>query len=204
MKLFYAPGTVSIAVVIALHEAGIAFETHKVSFKDAEQTKPAYHKVNPKGRVPALEVDGVILTETGAILDYIAAVTPDAGLMPDVPIDAARVRGVIHYLASTMQVNHAHGPRASRWATEASSHADMRAQVQTNMTASATFIEEHCLTGPFVMGEHVTVADAHLFVMCLWLKGDGVDVSAFPRITTFLKAMEARPSVQAVRAAGML
>jgi glutathione S-transferase len=199
MKLYYAPGTVSVAVAVALHEAGIAFDTHKVSFKDAEQTKPAYHKINPKGRVPALEVEGSVLTETGAILDYIAAIVPDMGLMPQAPVDAARVRAVIHYLASTMQVNHAHGPRGYRWASEPSSHADMRAQVQKNMTASASFVEERCLTGPFVMGDHVTVADAHLFVICQWLKGDGVDVAAFPRITAFLDA-----SVKAVRAAGML
>jgi len=72
------------------------------------------------------------------------------------------------------------------------------------MTASAQFVENHCLTGPFVTGNRLTVADAHLFVMCLWLSGDGVDVAAFPRITAFLEAMEVRPSVKAVRAADML
>ncbi len=204
MKLYYAPGTVSVTIAVALHEAGLAFDTHKVSFADAEQTKPEYHKVNPKGRVPALEVDGAILTETGAILDYIAAVAPVAGLMPEAPIDAARVRAVIHYLASTMQPNHAHGRRGYRWAEKEASHDDMRAQVPKTMTASATYVEEHCLTGPFVMGDHVTVADPHLFVICQWLKGDGVDTADFPRITAFLDAMEERASVKAVRAAGML
>jgi len=102
MKLYYAPGTVSVVVAIALHEAGLEFDPHKVSFAAAEQTKPAYHAINPKGRVPALEVEGAVLTETGAILDYIAAVAPAADLMPSDPIGAARVRAVIHYLASTM------------------------------------------------------------------------------------------------------
>lgn len=204
MKLYYAPGTVSVAVAIALHEAGLDFDTHKVSFAEAEQTKPDYHSVNPKGRVPALDTGDGVVTETGAILDYIAAIAPDAGLMPDAPIDAARVRSVIHYLASTMQVNHAHGPRASRWAMEEASHTDMRAQVPKTMTASAAFVEEHCLKGPFVMGDRVTIADAHLFIICAWLAGDRVDVSAFPRISAFMDAMEARDSVKAVRAAGML
>ncbi|SEK75202.1 glutathione S-transferase [Roseovarius nanhaiticus] len=204
MKLYYAPGTVSIAVAIALHEAGLDFDAQKVSFKDAEQTKPEYHAINPKGRVPALEVDGRVLTETGAILDYIAAVAPDTGLMPEAPLDAARVRGVMHYLASTVQPNHAHGPRAYRWAEKEESHADMRAQVPKTMAASATYIEDHCLKGPYVMGDHVTVADPHLFVMCLWLKGDGVDVDGYPLITAFMAAMEERESVKAVRAAGML
>ncbi|MFX0542306.1 glutathione S-transferase family protein [Roseovarius sp. S4756] len=204
MKLYYAPGTVSVTIAIALHEAGLAFDTHKVSFKDAEQTKPEYHRINPKGRVPALEVDGAILTETGAILDYIAAIAPDAHLMPQDPIEAARVRAVIHYLASTMQTNHAHGPRGYRWAEKDDSFADMRAQVPKTMAASAAYVEQHCLKGPFVMGDHVTAADPHLFVICQWLESDGVAVSDYPRIAAFLKAMEARASVKAVRDAGML
>ncbi|MFD0859471.1 glutathione S-transferase family protein [Roseovarius aquimarinus] len=204
MKLYYAPGTVSVSIAIALHEAGLDFDSHKVSFKDAEQTKPEYHAINPKGRVPALEIEGGILTETGAILDYIAAIAPEAGLMPEDPVDAARVRGVIHYLASTMQPNHAHGPRAYRWAEKEESHADMRAQVPKTMRASAAYVEDHCLRSPFVMGDHVTAADPHLFVMCLWLKGDGVDPEDFPRISAFLQAMEERASVKAARAAGML
>jgi len=204
MKLYYAPGTVSVAVAIALHEAGQTFDARKVNFKDAEQTKPEYHKVNPKGRVPALEVDGAVLTETGAILDYIATTSPEAGLMPESAVEAARVRGVIHYLASTMQINHAHGPRAYRWAQTEESHADMRAQVPKTMAVSAAYVEDHCLKGPFVMGDHVTVADPHLFVMCQWLKGDGVDLDGYPRIVAFMDAMEARASVKAVRDAGML
>ncbi|MFX0545440.1 glutathione S-transferase family protein [Roseovarius sp. S1116L3] len=204
MKLYYAPGTISVTIAIALHEAGLDFDTHKISFKDAEQTKPEYHRINPKGRVPALEVDDAVLTETGAILDYIAAIAPDAHLMPQDPIEAARVRAVIHYLASTMQPNHAHGPRGYRWAEKEESFADMRAQVPKTMTTSAAYVEDHCLKSPFVMGETVTVADPHLFVVCQWLKGDGVDVSKFPRITAFLDAMEARASVKAVRYAGML
>lgn len=204
MKLYYAPGTVSVAVAIALHEAGLDFDTHKIDFKAAEQTKPEYHAINPKGRVPALVVEGGTLTETGAILDYIAAIAPQAGLMPEAPLEAARVRAVIHYAATTMQVNHAHGPRAYRWAEKEESHADMRAQVPKTMAASAAHVEDHCLASPFVMGDRVTVADAHLFIVCNWLKGDGVDTEGYPRIAAFLDAMEARASVKAVRAAGML
>jgi glutathione S-transferase len=202
MKLYYAPGTISIAVAITLHEAGLDYDSYKVDFKSAEQRSPAYARINSKGRVPALDVDGVILTETGAILDYLAAIAP--GLMPSEPLDAARARSVMYYLASTMHVNHAHKMRGHRWADKETSWADMADKVTETMTDSARFIENECLTGPFVLGDTLCIADAHLFVVCRWLTGDGVDLAAFPRIRAFMEAMEARPSVQTARAKGML
>ncbi len=204
MKLHYAPGTISIAVAIALHEAGLEFEAIRVDFKTGAQTQPAYHRINPKGRVPALETDAGILTETGAILDYIAAIAPAAHLMPQDPFQAARLRSVMYYLASTMHVNHAHRMRASRWADSADAQEEMRAKVPETMADSCAYIEQRCLAGPFLAGDQITVADPYLYVICTWLDGDGVDVQAYPRLAAFCDAMGARPSVQAARAAGML
>ena len=204
MKLHYAPRTISVAVVIALHEAGLKFELQKLDFAAAEQTGAAYRGINPKGRVPALETADGILTETGAILDYIGAIAPGAGLVPADPFAAARMRAVMYYLASTMHVNHAHKMRGSRWADRQSSFDDMAAKVPQTMTDSARYVEEHCLAGPLVMGAAPTLADPYLYVVSGWLEGDGVDLGPFPRIRAFREAMEARASVRAVRDAGML
>ncbi|WP_037313576.1 glutathione S-transferase family protein [Ruegeria halocynthiae] len=204
MQLYYAPNTISVAVAIALEEAGLEYEAIRLDFAEGEQTKPAYRQINPKGRVPALVVDGGILTETGALLDYIAAKAPGAGLVPDDPVMAARMREVMYYLASTMHVNHAHKMRGHRWANKKPSWKDMTDKVPQTMTASCEYIVANGLRGPFVLGEAFSLADAYLYVVCSWLEGDGVDVSAFAKILTFRAAMEARPSVQAVRAAGML
>ena len=204
MRLHYAPGTISIAVAIALHEAGLPFDAIPVDFRARAQTLPEYRRINPKGRVPALEVPDGILTETGAILDYIAAVVPTAKLMSEDPFQAARLRGVMYYLASTMHVNHAHRLRASRWADSEAAQADMRAKVPQTMAVSCAYVEDYCLSGPFITGAQITVADPYLFVVCNWLEGDGIDVTAYPRIAAFRAAMEARPSVKAARAAGML
>ncbi|MEB8388771.1 glutathione S-transferase family protein [Rhodobacteraceae bacterium KMM 6894] len=204
MKLYYVPGTISVASVLAMDEAGLDVTLHKVSFKDGEQTTPAYRQINPKGRVPVLEVGGMHLTETGAILEYIATVAPDAGLMPTDSLEAAHVRSVMFYLASTMHVNHAHGRRAGRWATQQSSLDDMAAKVTQNMTKSAQYVEDHCLKGPFVNGDQFSIADPYLFAICNWLEADKVDVAAFPRILAFRAAMEDRPSVRTARAAGIL
>jgi len=205
MKLFYANGTISIAPAIALIEAGLDHDLARIDFAQAEQTLPDYLAINPKGRVPALVLDdGTILTETGALLEYIAALAPDKGLVPDDPVQAAHMRSVMYYLASTMHVAHAHKMRGSRWADLPQSHADMAAKVSETMSACATFVEAECLRGDYVCGQVFSIADAYLFVVCNWLEGDGVDVAAFPKTTAFMQRMEERSSVQSVRAKGML
>jgi glutathione S-transferase len=204
MRLYYAPGTISIAAAITLEEAGLPYEAIKVDFKSAEQTKPDYLALNPKGRVPTLEVDGEMLTETGALLEYIAARAPEADLVPQEPLDAARMRSVMYYLASTMHVNHAHGRRGHRWADRPESHADMAAKVPETMAESARYISAHCLRGDFILGDRFSLADPYCFVVCNWLEPDKVDLGSFPSIKAYLERMRERPSVQAVIAKGML
>ena len=106
LKLFSAKGTISIAVAIGLEEAGLPYETVRVDFSTGAQTKPDYLAINPKGRVPALVTDsGTVLTETGALLDYVAASAPDAGLIPSNAEDAAHMRSDV-----LSGVHHARGP----------------------------------------------------------------------------------------------
>ncbi|MFY0646619.1 glutathione S-transferase family protein [Sulfitobacter geojensis] len=205
LKLYYFPGTISVAVAVTLQEAGLEYDPVKVDFAAAEQTKPDFLALNPKGRVPALVTDnGTILTETGALLDYIADLKPDAGLVPQDAADAAHMRAVMYYLASTMHVAHAHKMRGSRWADQQSSFDDMTAKVPETMTACAQYVETECLRGAYANGDYLTLADPYLFVVCNWLKGDGVNLSDFPKISAFLSLMESRDSVKAVRAKGIL
>ncbi|MEX0301523.1 MAG: glutathione S-transferase family protein [Leisingera sp.] len=204
MQLYYAPNTISVAVAIALEEAGIEYETVKVDIAAKEQTGTAYAQINPKGRVPALAVEGGILTETGALLEYIADMAPDPGLRPQDPVLLARMREVMFYLASTMHVNHAHKLRGARWAKERSSWKDMQKMVPQTMAASCDYICRAGLRGPFVLGDEISIADCYLYTICSWLEGDGVTVADFPKIQNFMTAMEQRDSVRAVYAKGML
>lgn len=204
MRLFFAPNTISIAAAITLHEAQLPYEPVLVDFRQGEQGQPAYLDVNPKGRVPTLDVDGTKLTETGALLEYIATITPDAGLVPHDPLDAAHMRSVMYYLASTMHVNHAHRVRGSRWADSADSHADMKNKVAANMTENARHVQTHYLRGDYILGEQISLANPYVFVVCSWLEGDGVDLSALPAVSAYLARMRGRPSVQHVIEQGML
>ncbi len=205
LSLFHAPGTCSLASCITLEEIreenGAEFEVNKVSFANGDQHKPEYLRINPKGRVPALLTEEGILTETPAILLYLAQRYPEASLAPLDDIFAlAQLQSFNNFLCSTVHVAHAHRFRGSRWANEQSSLDDMNAKVPENMTALFIQIEETYLSGsednPWVMGANYTVSDAYLYTIARWLEGDGVDVAALPRVNAHIKRMENRPAVQ--------
>jgi glutathione S-transferase len=202
MKLYLCKGTISIAVAIALEEAGLAYTPVVVDFAAGAQTQPAYLAINPKGRVPSLILDQGTLTETGAILDYIGSLAP--ALVPEDAFEAGKMREAMYYIASTFHVNHAHKMRGHRWADNEASIADMRAKVPETMRAACAYLEVEVMQGPFVLGEQFSLADAYLFVAATWLAGDSVDTTAFPKLYAFMAAMEARGSVRKVRDAGWL
>ncbi len=205
LKLYYAPGTIAVAVALALEEAGLAYEPIKVDFASAMQTKPDYLALNPKGRVPALVTDaGTVLTETGALLEYIATIAPKAGLVPSDAERAAHMRSVMYYLASTMHVAHAHKMRGHRWADQTASHEDMKAKVPQTMADCAGYIENNAFLGDYIAGDSLSLADPYLFVVSTWLAGDGVNRADFPRLEAFAQRMEARDSVKTLREKGRL
>ena len=119
LKLYYAPGSCALASHITLEEAGAAYTTERIDFKSNQQNSAEYLAVNPKGRVPALVTDRGILTETPAMLAFIAQSLPQAKLAPlDDPYAFAELQAFASYLASTVHVAHAHRVRGARWADE--------------------------------------------------------------------------------------
>src|SRR5882757_9504700 len=200
-KLYYAPGTCALASHIALAETGAPYTTERLDFKTNQQNSPEYLKINPKGRVPTLVTDRGVLTETPAILAYIAQTFPQAKLAPlDDAFAFAKVQAFNSYLCSTVPVAHAHKGRGYRWATEETSFADMKRMIPKTMAANFDLIERDMLKGPWVMGESYTVCDAYLYTLTLWLDGDGVDIATLPKVKAHRAAMEQRPAVQKVLA----
>ena len=197
LRLFFAPNTCALASHIALEEAGAAYEARRLDFASAEQTKPEYLKINPKGRVPALVTERGVLTETPAILAYIAQTWPAAGLAPlDDPFAFAAMQAFMSYLCSTVHVAHAHRVRGYRWADDPAAMEAMRRKVPQTVGACFDMIERAMFAGPWVMGERYTVADPYLFTLATWLEGDGVDPTAFPRILDHRNRMAERPAVK--------
>ena len=201
-KLYYAPATCALASHITLAEAGADYATERIDFKVNQQNSPDYLKINPKGRVPALVTDRGILTETPAMLAYIAQSFPQAGLAPlDDPFAFAQVQSFNSYLCATLHVAHAHKLRGARWATEESSFADMKRMIPKTVGACFALIEKQMFRGPWVMGEAYTVCDPYLFTLAGWLEGDGVDLPKLPRVMDHHRRMSQRPAVQRAVAA---
>jgi glutathione S-transferase len=201
MKLYYAPGSCALAAHIALEEAAADYTAERIDLKAGQQTSADYLAVNPKGRVPALVTERGILTETPAILAFIAQNYPSARLAPlDDPFAFAQAQSVNSYICSTLHVAHAHRHRGARWASDEASFADMRRKVPENMAACFGMIERTMLRGPWVMGDDYTICDPYLFTVARWMESDGVRPSDFPAIEAHMKRMSERPAVRKVLA----
>jgi len=197
LTLYYVTNTCALASHIALEEAGAAFGTRWVDFGAAEQTKLEYLTINPKGRVPALVTERGALTETPAILAYIAQTFPEAGLAPlDDPFAFAELQAFMSYLCATVHVAHAHRARGYRWADDASAFEAMKKKVPQSVGQCFALIEREMLRGPWVMGDAYTIADPYLFTLARWMEIDGVDPNVFPRVLNHRDRMAERPAVR--------
>jgi len=197
LTLYYAPNTCALASHISLEEAGAPYDAVRLRFADGEQRKPEYLAVNPKGRVPALATDRGILTETPAILAFIAQSFPAARLAPlDDAFAFAEVQSFNSYLCSTVHVAHAHRLRGSRWADDEAAIEAMKKKVPQSVGDCFDMIERKMIAGPWVMGNDYTICDPYLFTIARWLEGDGVDIRRFPKVNDHYARMEARPAVQ--------
>jgi len=201
LTLYYAPGTCALATHLALEFSGAPYEAKRLDFRQQQQRTPEYLRVNPKGRVPALVTERGVLTETPALLQYIAQSFPQAGLAPlDDAFLLARGNEFNSFLCSTVHVNHAHKGRGYRWvdADDTAALEAMKKKVPQTMAESFTLIEEGMLRGPWVLGERFSTSDPYLYTLTRWLDGDGVDLNRFPKVADHMRRMEAQPQVRKV------
>lgn len=196
--LYYAPGTCALATHITLIEAGASYDTRRLDFRAGQQRTPEFLAVNPKGRVPALALPGGgVLTETPAILVYLAQSFPAARLAPMAdPMALARVQEFNSYLCSTVHVHHAHRTRPGRWADDQAVQEGMKKKVAQNMGDAYQLLEDGMLKGPWVMGDVYTVCDPYLFTITGWLADDGVDMKRFAKVNAHYARMRERPAVK--------
>jgi len=174
--LYFAPGSSSMAVHIALHEVGVPFEATPMSFKNKDMSAPEYLALNPEGKVPTLLVDGRPLTEVAAILYYLAKRFPDAGLLPRDDLEAdAQALSWMSFIASTL---HPARQRGLDYARQVYGIADRR------------------LGSGWALGRY-SIADIHLFRL-YWRLANALKPAPeeFPNLTAHYARMMARPAVQ--------
>jgi glutathione S-transferase len=199
MKLYYAVHTCALASHIALEDAGAEYSTVRINFAAEEQRKPEYLAINPKARVPSLVTDRGILTETPAMLAFIAQSFPKARLAPlDDPFAFAEVQAFNSYLCATLHVAHAHRMRGYRWADDPAAIEAMKRKVPDSVAACYELIESKMLRGPWVMGEAYTVCDPYLFTVAQWMEGDSIDPARFPKVRDHRQRMSERAAVRKV------
>ncbi len=201
LKLYYAPDTCALASHIALEIAGAAYEAIRVDFASGGQRKPEYLAVNPKGRVPALVTERGLLTETPAILVYIAQRFPAARLAPiEDPFALAEAQSFNSYLCSTVHVAHAHRMRGTRWSDDPATIEGMKRGAPKSVSAAFGLIENGMLKGPWVLGEAFGICDFYLFTLAQWLEADGVDTAKLPRVMDHRRRMAELPAAKKVMA----
>ncbi len=201
LNLYYAAHTCALATHIVLEEVGADYTTTRIDFASAQQRSPEYLKINPKGRVPALVTDRGILTETPAMLAYVAQSFPKQSLaLMDDAFAFAEVQAFNSYLCSHLHVAHAHRMRGHRWVDPDDAHsiAAMQRKVPESVGGAFAYIESDLLKGPWVMGDRFTVCDAYLFTLAQWLEADGVDPKKIPRVIDHRRRMSERATVKKV------
>ena len=153
IKLYYSPGSCSLASHIALEEAGADYAAERLNFATNQQQSPEYKAINPKARVPAMVTNRGVLTETPAILVFIAQSYPKADLAPLAdPFAFAQMQAFNSYLCSTVHVAHAHKGRGTRWADDPAAIAEMKRKVPESVGAAFDLIETG-MNGPWAMGD---------------------------------------------------
>jgi glutathione S-transferase len=190
MTLFFSPGACSLALRIALNEAGLNYKTEKVDIRKKEYSGGNYYKVNPKGLVPALEIEnGEVLTEAAVCLQYVADQKIEKHLMPRVgTLERYRAQEWLNYVAT--EVHKGFGPLWN------SAYSDETKTIVKDLLAKKfAFLEETLKQRPFLTGDQFTVADGYLFTVIRWSGHLKVDVSKFPSLLAHFERVKSRPAV---------
>lgn len=196
LRLHYAVNTCALAAHVALEEAGADFEALRVDLSVGEQFTPSFLELNPRGRVPVLETEHGPLTEVTAILEYVAATHPAAFLAPTNAFSRASVTAFNVWIASTVHVAIAHGPRGYRWADSEDARAEMAGKAVSNYAECFDLIERTLLKGPWVHGRRFSTSDCYLYLMTRWLPRLGLDTAPFPKVHDHYQRMCERPAVR--------
>lgn len=199
LKLFTAKGTIGLACEIVLEESGAEYEVERLNFAENQQRGPDFLAVNPKSRVPALACDEGIITETPAILAYVAERFAAAGLAPSDDIfAAAQVTSFNAYLASWVHPAAAHRYRGYRWADDPAAIVELARKAPEVFGEAMALIDSALLNGPWVHGERYTTSDPYLYVVSTWIARDGLSMADYPKIADHFARMNQRPAVREV------
>lgn len=202
LKLYLAPGSCSIASQIALEEAGANYERTAVLLAKGEQREPEFQAINPHGRIPVLFADEVAISETVAILTYIASRFRDADLLPfnDVLL-LGRAYQRMSWYASTLHVAIAQVWRSERYSADEACWPSIQARGRELIQKGFAEIEESLGDGTWILGDRYSVLDGYTLVFYRWGERLGLDMAGYRRWHGHQQRLIERPAVARALAA---
>jgi glutathione S-transferase len=197
MKLYHSPGACSLAVHIALREAGQAFDLHKVNLATHRLADGSdYRAINPRGYVPLLELDdGSRHTEAAALLQYVGDLEASQRLLPASGRDRLAVVEQLTFVATELH------KVFSPWLWHADTAESTKQAARDKLALRFAELDRHFADHEWLALDRFTVADAYAFTIVNWANFLHIDLKPTPNLRAYLERIAARPAVQAALAA---
>jgi glutathione S-transferase len=195
LTLYYSPGSCSLAPRIILAETGLPHELKLISIARGEQNSPTFLAINPRGRIPVLVEDGEVLVETLAILMRLAALAPEAGLLPSAPAAQARCLSAMAWLSSTLQPGFSRVFRPARITTDEAGQPGIKESGREFCWQNVGEIDRLLSRQDWLTGASYGVADPYALIFYAWGKRIGLPMQKLLYYTNFKDRMLARTSV---------
>ena len=196
LTLYFSPGACSLASHIGLEETGAPYEAKPILLAKGQQRTEAYQKINPRGKVPALNVDGKILVENTAILTYLARRFPEKKLMPTDPTEEARAIATMCWFSSIVHPSYQRVNRPERFAEGEAAYAGVKENGRKSFWANCQEIDAMFQGKEWIMGNDYTLVDPYALVFYGWGVRGGFPMKELSAYTAWQERMMKRPTVK--------
>jgi glutathione S-transferase len=200
IKLYYAPGACSMASHICLEELGIPYQTHRVNTAQGEQRTPAYLAINPRGRVPAVVVDGKVITENVGIMSFFGGGYGQGKVWPKDTWHQGMLVSTMAWLSNTVHPAYGHLFRPERYVDDEAAKEAVKAKARESFLGYLKEIDGLLAGRKWTIGNHYTVADGYLLVFYRWANRQQMPVKSLANYSRLMQEVMGRPAVAKVMA----
>jgi glutathione S-transferase len=196
LTLYFSPGACSLASHIGLEETGASYEAKPILLAKGQQRTETYQKINPRGKVPALSVDGKVLVENTAILTYLGRRFPEKKLMPSDPAEEARCIGTMCWFSSVVHPSYQRVNRPERFSESETAHAAVKENGRKSFWANCQEIDSMFKGNEWIMGKDYTLVDPYALVFYGWGVRGGFPMKELSAYTAWQERIMKRPTVK--------
>jgi glutathione S-transferase len=185
ITIYYGAGSCAFSVLVALEQAGVIYRPIKLDLAAGEQRNQDYLAINPRGRVPAMVVDGTVITEALAVLSYLACRYPAARILPiENPLLFGKALEMLGWFSSTVHVHLAQVLRGARFVDDADVIERLKQPGRQRYAAAMSQLEEKVRqSGEFLIGDTFSAVDAFALVLWRWIGRLEIDAAVYPLLS---------------------